>query len=194
MSFPVFLDTCVLYPATLADLLLRIAEAGVFRPHWSADVLTELERNLAKITSVSEESARRRVGAMSAAFPDAAVTGYESLIDGMACDPKDRHVLAAAVHSDCQLIVTADLGDFPVASLEPHHLQVVSPDTFLLDQLDLYPHVVLGCLRGQAGDLRRPSLSPLGLLASLERSGAPRFAAEVRRKTDISRWRSGQDE
>lgn len=33
MTFPVFFDTCALYPATLADLLLRVAETGVFRPH-----------------------------------------------------------------------------------------------------------------------------------------------------------------
>lgn len=194
MSFPVFIDTCALYPATLADLLLRIAERGAFRLHWSADVLGELGRNLAKIPSVGEEGAQRRVHAMTRAFPEAAVTGYERLIDAMACDPKDRHVLAAAVHSDCQLIVTFNLRDFPVASLEPHHLAVVLPDEFLLDQLDLYPGIVLSALREQAEDVRRPKLTPLALLASLERSGAPRFAAEVRRKTDISRWTRSHDE
>ena len=29
------------------------------------------------------------------AFPDAEVSGYRSLIDGLTCDPKDRHLLAA---------------------------------------------------------------------------------------------------
>lgn len=188
MSFPVFVDTCALYPATLADLLLRIAEQGAFRLHWSADVLDELERNLAKLPSVGEQGAKRRVNAMTRAFAEAAVTGYEPLVDGMACDPKDRHVLAAAVHSDRQLIVTFNLRDFPATGLEPHHIAVVLPDDFLLDQLDLYPNIVLSALREQAGDLRRPKLTPLGLLASLERSGAPRFVAEVRRKADISQW------
>lgn len=194
MSFPVFIDTCALYPATLADLLLRIAERGAFRLHWSADVLDELERNLAKLPTVGEERAKRRVHAMTRAFPRAVVTGYEPLVDAMACDPKDRHVLAAAIHSDCQLIVTFNLRDSPDASLEPHHLTVVQPDDFLLDQLDLYPNIVLSALREQAGDLRRPRLTPLALLASLERSGAPRFAAEVRRKTDISQWARGHDD
>lgn len=194
MAFPVFLDTCALYPATLADLLLRVAERGAYRPHWSADVLSELERNLAKIPSVTEEAARRRVSAMRAAFPDAAVTGYQSLIVGMTCHPKDRHVLAAAIHSDCQLIVTFNVRDFPQESLRAHHLSVVTPEDFLLDQLDLYPRVVRAALQEQAGDLRRPRLSPLALLASLERSGAPRFAAEVRRKTDISLWTIGHDD
>ncbi|WP_370890211.1 PIN domain-containing protein [Janibacter sp. GXQ6167] len=194
MSFPVFIDTCALYPAALADLLLRIAERGAYRLHWSADVLEELERNLAKIESVGRDGARRRVGAMIRAFPEAEVTGYELLIGAMACDPKDRHVLAAAVHSDCQVIVTFNVRDFPDASLEPHHLSVITPDDFLLDQLDLYPSAVLSALREQAGDLRRPRLTPLGLLASLERSGTPRFAAEVRRKANISQWSRGHDE
>jgi hypothetical protein len=120
MSFPVFLDTCVLYPVTLADLILRIAEAGVFRPHWSADILDELTRNLADIPGVGPESAAWRVDAMVAAFPDASVTGYESLVDGMSCREKARHVLAAAVHSDCQVIVTFNLKDFPPESLDTH--------------------------------------------------------------------------
>ncbi|MBW3086828.1 hypothetical protein KEM60_03057 [Austwickia sp. TVS 96-490-7B] len=188
MSFPVFFDTCALYPATLADLILRIAEQEAFRLHWSAHVLDELERNLAKLPNVGDVGAMRRVQAMTRAFPEARVTGYESLIDGMACDQKDRHVLAAAVHSDCQLIVTFNLRDFPRASVEPHHITAVLPDDFLLDQLDLCPNIVFSALRNQAADLRRPKLTPLGLLASLERSGASRFATEVRRKTDISQW------
>ncbi len=46
MAFPVFLDTCAIHGATMADTLLRIAEQGAFSPHWSADVLEELGRNL----------------------------------------------------------------------------------------------------------------------------------------------------
>ena len=192
MSFPVFLDTCVLYPVTLADLILRIAEAGVFRPHWSADILDELTRNLADIPGVGPESAARRVDAMVAAFPDASVTGYESLVDGMSCHEKDRHVLAAAVHSDCQVIVTFNLKDFPPESLDTHRLEVVSPDDFLLDQVDLYPRAVTTCLRQQCTDSLRPKLTPLSLLSALERCGVPRFAAEVRRKADITSWQSAQ--
>jgi hypothetical protein len=46
VPFPAFLDTCVLYPAYLADTLLRLAEASAYRPLWSADVLAELRRNV----------------------------------------------------------------------------------------------------------------------------------------------------
>lgn len=190
MAFPVLLDTCVLYPATLCDLLLRVAETGVFRPHWSQDILDELTRNLAMLPRVGPAGAERRVAAMTNAFAEASVAGYEPMIAGMTCDPKDRHVLAAAAYSGCQLIVTFNLRDFPAESLTPHHLGVVGPDDFLLDQLDLYPALVLRALLTQSTDSRRPRLTPLGLLGSLERCGVPRFAAEVRRKADISTWKA----
>jgi predicted nucleic acid-binding protein len=182
MSFPVFLDTCVLYPATHTDTLLRIAEQGANRPHWSADVLEELRRNLAKIATVGPDGAARRIAAMTAAFESAMVTGYDDLIPAMTCDPKDAHVLAAAVVSDCQVIVTFNLKDFPYESLAVHDLVAVHPDDFLLDQLDLHPTAVLAALTAQIRDSARPSLTPLTLLAALEKTGLPRFAAELRRR------------
>lgn len=104
MAFPAFLDTCVLYGANLNDTLLRIAEEDAFSPQWSPDVVEELCRNLSMIPNLPAGAADRRVKAMTDAFPEAMVEGYEPLIPIMTCDPKDRHVLAAAVHSDSQVL------------------------------------------------------------------------------------------
>ena len=57
---------------------------------------------------------------MTEAFSDAEVTGYRSLIEGLTCDPKDRHVLAAAVRADAGAIVTFNTTDFPPESTEPY--------------------------------------------------------------------------
>lgn len=184
MTFPVFLDTCVLYPATLCDTVLRVAETGAFRPHWSRDVMVELERNLARIETVGSAGAARRLTAMSTAFEDAEVTGYEPLIPSMTCDPKDRHVLAAAVASDCQVLVTFNIRDFPAAAVTGLGVEVVTPDDFLLDQIDLHPHLVIQAARAQMSATSRPHLTTAMLTGALDRIGLRSFAAQLGRHLD----------
>lgn len=135
MSFPVVLDACVLIPMPTADLLLRLATAKQFRPLWSNKILDEVERNLVKKLNIKPSQARSRVDAMRNFFPDALVEHYEGLIPAMTNDPKDRHVLAAAVRAGAELIVTSNTKDFPATTLNPYDIGVRSPDDFLLDQL-----------------------------------------------------------
>jgi predicted nucleic acid-binding protein len=181
VPFAVVLDTCVLYPAHLRDTLLRQAERGLYRALWSEDILEELQRNLVE-DGINAVSVERLIDEMQQAFPDAEVSGYRSLIAGLSCDPKDRHVLAAAVRSDAAAIVTFNINDFPAASVEPFEIEVIDPDTFLLDQLDLAPMPVIDELRQQAAaNTRDPKTLP-GLLDALARAGAPSFADEVRRR------------
>jgi predicted nucleic acid-binding protein len=180
VAFPAFLDTCVLYPAYLCDTLLRLAEAEAYRPLWSADVLAELHRNLIE-SGVAPDRVDRRIAHMSRSFPDAAVIGYESLVEAMANDPKDRHILAAAVRANAEVVVTFNVGDFPDQALKPFDVVAIHPDDFLLDQLDLYPGVTVEALRQQAAAYRREPTTVPGVLVRLERGGVPRFAAELRR-------------
>jgi predicted nucleic acid-binding protein len=122
MAFPAFLDTNVLYGAILNDTLLRIADEGAFRPHWSAEVLTELENALAHHAGLDRTRARRRIDQMQRAFPFATVEGHEELVAAMTCDRKDRHVLAAAIHSGCEVLVTFNTSDFPLSSTERYRV------------------------------------------------------------------------
>jgi predicted nucleic acid-binding protein len=183
MAFPALLDTCVLYPQYLSDTLLTQADEGTFRPLWSSDILDELGRNLRENASLSQEQVDHRVDRMRRAFPDAQVSGYEALIGGMTNHVKDRHVLAAAVRGNAEVLVTFNLKDFPEVALKPFDIAAVHPDEFLLDQLDLYPGVVLGCLEDQVNRYTRINgpMSINELLRPLEKAGVPRFAEEVRR-------------
>jgi predicted nucleic acid-binding protein len=123
--FPAFFDTCTLYGAYLCDSLLRLAEAGTYRPLWSADVLDELERALVA-RGLEKTAVTHRIGEMRRAFPDAEVRGYENIVETMTCDPKDRHVLAAAVRSDAAVLVTFNTGDFPDTSTAAYDITVVT--------------------------------------------------------------------
>jgi hypothetical protein len=97
----------------------------------------------------------------------------------MTNDPGDRHVLAAAVAADSELVVTLNLDDFPSEACEPVGVEARHPDDFLLDLLDLAPEAVRAVLEEQASDLTPPW--PLeALLGALERAGVPRFASAIR--------------
>lgn len=178
MSFPAFLDACVLVPIKLTDLLLRLAEANTYRILWSAEVLHEVERNLPRL-GVAPDKARTRIRRMCDTFPDAMVNGYEALVPVMTNDPKDRHVLAAAVRADAAVIVTSNVKDFPASALDPYDLDAVHPDDFLLDQLDLYPRQTLRCLREQIAAHRNPVISTEQFLSTFMKT-VPRFAMTIR--------------
>lgn len=46
MAFAVVFAANVLYPISLTDFFLTLAGYGLYRPHWSTEILREVERNL----------------------------------------------------------------------------------------------------------------------------------------------------
>ena len=174
MAFRVLLDTNVLFGAYLCDTVLRLAEAELFRPLWSAGVLDELSRNLI-LRGLRPDQVDRRVGQMRRAFPDAMVEDYEPLVAAMTCDPKDRHVRAAAVRANAEILVTFTLGDFPEASRAPYDI-AVHPDDFLLDQVVLYPALTVAAIHAQALPMHSQSVMLRDVLDQLAKSGVPRPA------------------
>ena len=123
------LDSCVLYPARLRDLLLSLAATGLYRPIWS-DIIHEEWMNsvLANRPDLTRAQLEATRSAMDRAFPAASVSGFESLIPALILpDPDDRHVLAAALHARAELIITVNLKDFPTAALTPHRIVAAIP-------------------------------------------------------------------
>lgn len=94
---------------------------------------------------------------------------------------KDRHVLAAAVRANAEVVVTFNTSDFPDNALKPYDVIAVHPDDFLLDQLDLYPGLTREVLHQQVAAYRHEPTTLPGLLVRLEQAGLPKFAAELRR-------------
>ena len=65
---------------------------------------------------------------------------YEEFANGIALpDPDDAHVIAAALKSQAQIIVTRNFKDFPEKTLAKYQIEALHPDTFLRSQLDLKP-------------------------------------------------------
>ncbi len=182
MRFTALLDTSVLYPALLRDVLLSLAHgdgsgmAGTYRPLWSQDILDELGRNLREKAGLDAERTARLVGEMSREFPDALVEHYEPLVPAMPCHWKDRHVMAAAVRGGASTIVTHNLTDFPPDDLVKFDLEAQHPDTFLSHQYDLSRQQTMQAVEAMLRRWRNPVGDIAELTAQLSRNSCPRFA------------------
>lgn len=128
----VFLDACVLANIAVCDLLLRLAEhPRQYLPLWSDEVLAETRRTQARLNWPPRLIASFEA-ALRSHFPEALVSGYEHLLPAVTNDPKDRHVLAAAIHAGADTIVTFNLRDFPDQALAPWNVEAVHPQDYLL--------------------------------------------------------------
>jgi predicted nucleic acid-binding protein len=129
-------DACVLHPAPLRDLLMRLAMTQVFRARWTDTIHEEWIRSvLRQRPELAVQLARTRQ-LMNAHVMDCLVTGYEQLIDTIYLpDPNDRHVLAAAITGGADVLVTMNLKDFPASRLAPFGIEAQHPDVFICNLL-----------------------------------------------------------
>jgi predicted nucleic acid-binding protein len=177
LALVALLDANVLYPAYLRDALLRLAEAEIYQVRWSRQILDEMARNvLENNPDLPEERIERLMRTMERAFPEAMVTGHEPLIPSMTNDPKDRHVMAAAVKGRVDVIVTSNVRDFSPEACEPYDVDVQTPDEFLQYQWGIGdPDFLLGVFEDWASHLTNPPLALEELLERLARV-APQFS------------------
>lgn len=117
---------------------------------------------------------------MNAHARDALVADFEPLIKVLALpDPDDRHVLAAAIKGRADLIVTANLKDFPAASLKPWNIEALHPDDFLTHQFHLSPPAFLQAVRTVRLRLKHPPRSVQEYLDALRRQGLLATVTEI---------------
>lgn len=182
MAFVVVYDACVLYPAPLRDLLIRVARTGIVRARWSAAILDECFSNiLEQRPDLSAAQLARTRELMVRAVPDCMVEGFEELVAGLSLpDPNDRHVLAAAIRASAQTIVTFNLKDFPPERLAPYEIEAQHPDDFLFDLLDLAPGAMLSALNAQLVGLKNPPQTMNQLLDTLRSQGLAQSVARLR--------------
>jgi predicted nucleic acid-binding protein len=120
---------------------MQLALTDLFRAKWTDQIHEEWIRNVLKDrTDLTLEQLTSTKDLMNSHVRDCLITGYESLI---AClqlpDPKDRHVLAAAIQGGVDVIVTFNLKDFPPQALTPYDIEVQHPDEFIACVIDLKP-------------------------------------------------------
>lgn len=152
-DFKVVLDACVLAPANLCELLLRLAETPrLYLPRWSRETLDEVHRTQIQKLGFPPELADSWEAEVGKSFPQAQVVGYEPLIAILKNDPEDRHVLAAAVRSGAEVIVTSNLKHFPYPALDNWGITAHHPSDFLINLYSMNSATVVSKIDAIARD------------------------------------------
>jgi predicted nucleic acid-binding protein len=156
------LDACVLYPAPVRDLLLSVADEGLFNPVWSQTIQDEWINNLLQNRQdLKRENLIETTRAMNNAFPQANILNYKPMIHKLTLpDENDRHVLAAAISGKAQFIITFNIKDFPFKTLAPHNIKSQHPDVFLSGLFDTNPELVCEAFIKMVKRLKNPPINP----------------------------------
>ena len=180
--FTVVFDACVLYPAPLRDLLMRLALTDIFRARWSNQIHDEwIEAVLKTRPDLNREALEKTRTLMNRNVRDGLVTGHEYLIPSIELpDPNDRHVVAAAIHCGANMIVTINLKDFPDRKLAPYRLEAQHPDDFIFNQFDLSTAAVVQAAADQRRALKNPPKSVDDFLDCLLKQGLPQTVDRLR--------------
>lgn len=177
------LDACVLYPASLRDLLLWLATEFVYSPRWTNEIHEEWIGSLIeKRPTLSRLKLERTRELMNLVDPNCLVEGYERHIAGLLLpDAEDRHVAAAAIEAHADVLVTFNLSDFPEDALASFGIRVEHPDTFLCSLIEEKPEQFLVAVKHHQSSLSRPPKTVEEYLEALETNGLTELVTRLRK-------------
>lgn len=174
-----FVDTNVLFPFSVMDVMLALTEDFVHEIVWSERLLAEWERVIVREGQRSAGSAAAVAQAVRRFFADCEIeaAAYGHLVDEMpGNDPDDRHHAAAAVAAGADALITWNLADFPAGELAARGVRVIEPDSYLCGLCREFPHEVVETVVRLAGEKRNPPVTIADAIARLAKAGLPGFA------------------
>ncbi|MDB5523542.1 MAG: hypothetical protein JWM58_1305 [Rhizobium sp.] len=179
-TFTVLIDANVFFGARLKSLVLFLAQTKMFRARWTEKINNEWVNSIHKEQNVPLEKLERMRMLVNASVPDCLVTGYEPLEKSFELpDPDDRHVLAAAIKTCADVIVTFNLKDFPAEILTPLGMKAQHPDDFLLDLFGISPELFISAAQQDFLHYKAPVFTFDQYIAALKKAGLPNTAKQI---------------
>ncbi|HKK84377.1 MAG TPA: PIN domain-containing protein [Roseovarius sp.] len=173
----VLLDTCVIYPTVMRQMLLGVAKQGVFTPLWSARIIEEWQRAAVKLGPEGVAQAGAEAAMLAAHWPGAEVSYPPSLEARLWLpDAADVHVLAAAIAGSADVIITLNTKDFPRNLLAEEGLSRSDPDGFLHGIYQAQPEIVAQVGAEVLAEANRLSGKSWDMRALLKKARLPRIA------------------
>jgi predicted nucleic acid-binding protein len=172
----VVLDACVLYPTVLREILMGVAAAGLYEPVWSERILREWVLATAKIGPGAMVIAEGEATVLRANFPRAMQKPQAEIEAKLALpDANDLHVLAVAISSHADAIVTFNAVDFPRPILAEFGLDRRDPDGFLWEIFSRHPEKVAEIVEQVRARAELLSTQPMPIRKLMKRVQLPRF-------------------
>jgi predicted nucleic acid-binding protein len=181
----VFIDSNVLYPVRVADLVLSSADDGLFEVCVSENLLVEIERVLIEVKGLAPEKAKvftQAVASNSAqVVSNAQYIELASLLNGP--DPDDLFHLAAAMEAGCDVVLTNNIDDFTKANVPDGRRvpAILTPDQFFSRLIaDGLGEDLAKTVSRISAKLKKPFRSPTEILDGLEVCGLTETANSLR--------------
>lgn len=181
-NYTVVFDANIMYPAPLRSFLMYLALSGEFRARWSELIHDEWIQNLLKNRpDLKLEQLERIRQLMNRHVPGSVVTGFEGLIEAIELpDKDDRHVVAVAIQTRAEAIITFNLKDFPDSAISQYGVVAIHPDEFISNLIDLNLSVVIEAARQHRSSLKNPPFTSADYLDLLQRQMLPKSISRLR--------------
>lgn len=190
-------DANVLVSLTKRNVIFALASSGAVSVGWTQNILNETAKALYRIHSrrgLSSDDIQIRVDAtmnlLSEKYQRYLMFGdYSNTnLNFELPDPGDDHVLNAAVFGQADYILTDNVKDFPISSLRPYNVNVMTPDSlfafFAKEHWILFKKIVIRI----NSKLSNPSLSVNEMLDGWKyKVGLTETVEEASRQLDIER-------
>lgn len=185
----VFIDTSELFPFTIMDVLLTLAEDFLFTWVWTDELLDEW-------TEVIVREGKRSTG--SAASVAAAVRTHfgryridpalyrDKITDDLSPDPDDRVHAAAAIYGDVDVLLTRNVKHLRTEPVLAAGVTVITSDDFLCALLTTHRQGVVESFTRAASGKKNPPTTPYELADKIAAAGAPRFAQRIQERSSTS--------
>lgn len=183
----IVLDACVMMSTILRQLLLRVADAGVFLPVWTERIGEEWRRNAARLWQIPHETLAAQWDEMNRRFPNAMETDTQTYEGALRySDPKDFHVIAAGLarrarcglqHTPVVQVMTWNLKDFNRSELRRQGMDAYGPDHLLAQWWQAGPHRLAQAIQQVPQDYVALGREPEPLADTLHRERLYRLKA-----------------
>ena len=175
------LDSCVLYPFSLRDVLIQFAVEGLFQAKWSSLVRAEVIRNVEANNPGAKGKLARTFSLMESAIPDFQTEPTDetrSAVKESKTDVKDADILVAAIDGGCTHLVTSNLKHFDIAFASARGVTIIHPDEFLVNLVNANPLLARSGFESVVGRCKNPPRSKEDYCAAFK-SNHLRKAAEA---------------